>query len=378
MSERQDAGGPSTMNGPARTERRGGLGRGLAALIPTGPPEDAAPAPSRHGLGNRAADVVFGARRSDEEPGDLATTGDGSTGNTADIAAMVPGEASGEVAGAVYREVRIDGIRPNSRQPRQVFDEEALVELEHSIREFGLLQPIVVRELAVPEAGADGGPSLTHELVMGERRWRAAQRVGLELIPAIVRHTPDDTLLRDALLENIHRAQLNPLEEAAAYQQLLTEFDVTHEQLADRIGRSRPAITNTIRLLRLPVAVQRRVAAGVLSAGHARALLGLEDPGAQEELAARIVAEGLSVRAAEEAVTLARGGTPNAGKRAPARKPMHAPGLQDLAERLSDTFDTRVKVELGQRKGRIVVEFGSVDDLERIARLMGRDPSSGS
>jgi ParB family transcriptional regulator, chromosome partitioning protein len=382
MSERQDAerpgGGPSTMNGPARTERRGGLGRGLAALIPTGPPEADAPAPSRHGLGNRAADVVFGARRPDEEPGDVATTGAGSTGNTGDVAATVPGEISGEVAGAVYREVRIDGIRPNSRQPRQVFDEEALAELEHSIREFGLLQPIVVRELAVPEAGADGGPALTHELVMGERRWRAAQRVGLELIPAIVRHTPDDTLLRDALLENIHRAQLNPLEEAAAYQQLLTEFDVTHEQLADRIGRSRPAITNTIRLLRLPVAVQRRVAAGVLSAGHARALLGLEDPGAQEELAARIVAEGLSVRAAEEAVTLARGGTPNAGKRAPARKPMHAPGLQDLAERLSDTFDTRVKVELGQRKGRIVVEFGSVDDLERIARLMGRDPSSGS
>jgi ParB family chromosome partitioning protein len=366
------------MNGPARTERRGGLGRGLAALIPTGPPEADTPAPSRHGLGNRAADVVFGARRSDEEPGDVATTGAGSTGNTGDVAGTLPGEISGEVAGAVYREVRIDGIRPNSRQPRQVFDEEALAELEHSIREFGLLQPIVVRELAVPEAGADGGPALTHELVMGERRWRAAQRVGLELIPAIVRHTPDDTLLRDALLENIHRAQLNPLEEAAAYQQLLTEFDVTHEQLADRIGRSRPAITNTIRLLRLPVAVQRRVAAGVLSAGHARALLGLEDPGAQEELAARIVAEGLSVRAAEEAVTLARGGTPNAGKRAPARKPMHAPGLQDLAERLSDTFDTRVKVELGQRKGRIVVEFGSVDDLERIARLMGRDPSSGS
>jgi ParB family transcriptional regulator, chromosome partitioning protein len=375
MSERQDAAGPATMHGPARTERRGGLGRGLAALIPTGPPEGAdAPAPPRHGLGNRAADVVFGARRADEETTDVPPTPDDgparSTGNT--------GDPSGDVAGAVYREVRLSGIRPNPRQPRSVFDEEALAELEHSIRAFGLLQPIVVRELTEPEPGADGGPTLTHELVMGERRWRAAQRVGLEHIPAIVRVTPDDSLLRDALLENIHRVQLNPLEEAAAYQQLLTEFDVTHEQLADRIGRSRPAITNTIRLLRLPVAVQRRVAAGVLSAGHARALLGLEDAGAQEELAARIVAEGLSVRAAEEAVTLARGGTPGAGKRAPARKPMHAPGLQDLAERLSDTFDTRVKVELGQRKGRIVVEFGSVDDLERIARLMGRDPSSGS
>jgi len=358
--------------GPSRTERRGGLGRGLAALIPTGPPETPTdgPAPSRHGLGSRAADVVIGARRGEDVPPAAVSP-------TAPEVSAADGPAGGEVAGAVYREVRLDGIRPNPRQPRTVFDDEALAELEHSVREFGLLQPIVVRELGEPEPSPDGGPTLTHELVMGERRWRAAQRVGLEHIPAIVRHTPDDTLLRDALLENIHRVQLNPLEEAAAYQQLLTEFDVTHEQLADRIGRSRPAITNTIRLLRLPVAVQRRVAAGVLSAGHARALLGLEDPGAQEELAARIVAEGLSVRAAEEAVTLARGGTPNAGKRAPARRPMHAPGLQDLAERLSDTFDTRVKVELGQRKGRIVVEFGSVDDLERIARLMGRDPSPG-
>lgn len=354
-----------------RTERRGGLGRGLAALIPTGPPEtEGAPVPSRRGLGNQAADVVFGNRRTPDAPDETA-----STTSTTNGTATAP-EASGEVAGAVYREVRLDGIRPNPKQPRTVFDEEALAELEHSIREFGLLQPIVVRELPTPEPGPDGGPSLTHELVMGERRWRAAQKVGLEHIPAIVRQTPDDTLLRDALLENIHRVQLNPLEEAAAYQQLLTEFDVTHEQLADRIGRSRPAITNTIRLLRLPVAVQRRVAAGVLSAGHARALLGLDDPGAQEELAARIVAEGLSVRAAEEAVTLARGGQPPA-KRAPARRPMHAPGLQDLAERLSDTFDTRVKVELGQRKGRIVVEFGSVDDLERIARLMDSAPSSG-
>ncbi|MHC1558255.1 ParB/RepB/Spo0J family partition protein [Actinomycetospora sp. C-140] len=363
-----------------RTERRGGLGRGLAALIPTGPPEtDGTAAPSRHGLGNQAADVMFGARRA-EGPG--AGEDDRDHGNGRDRAATTNGataapELSGEVAGAVYREVRLDGIRPNPRQPRTVFDEEALAELEHSVREFGLLQPIVVRELPEPEPGVDGGPQLTHELVMGERRWRAAQRVGLEHIPAIVRQTTDDALLRDALLENIHRVQLNPLEEAAAYQQLLTEFDVTHEQLADRIGRSRPAITNTIRLMKLPVAVQRRVAAGVLSAGHARALLGLEDAGTQEELAARIVAEGLSVRAAEEAVTLARGGTTNATKRAPARKPMHAPGLQDLAERLSDQFDTRVKVELGQRKGRIVVEFGSVDDLERIAQLMGRDPSSG-
>jgi ParB family transcriptional regulator, chromosome partitioning protein len=346
------------------TERRGGLGRGLAALIPTGPPEHADTSVARSGVGNRAADVVIGQR----SPAAAMRT------------AATPDPVDGaSVAGAVYREVRVDGIRANPRQPRTVFDEEALAELEHSVREFGLLQPIVVRELDEAVAG-EGGVDVTHELVMGERRWRAAQRAGLTHIPAIVRRTADDDLLRDALLENIHRVQLNPLEEAAAYQQLLTEFAVTHEQLADRIGRSRPAITNTIRLLRLPVAVQRRVAAGVLSAGHARALLGIEDTAAQEELAARIVAEGMSVRAAEEAVTLARGekDTSAAKRRAPGRKPLHAPGLQDLAERLSDTYDTRVKVELGQRKGRIVVEFGSVEDLERIARLMGREGLSAS
>jgi ParB family chromosome partitioning protein len=207
---------------------------------------------------------------------------------------------------------------------------------------------------------------------MGERRWRAAQRAGLTRLPAIIRHTGDDAMLRDALLENIHRVQLNPLDEAAAYEQLLAEFGVTQTELADRIGRSRPVVTNTIRLLKLPVSVQRRVAAGVLSAGHARALLGVEGPGRQEDLAARIVAEGLSVRATEEAVVLMRGEGPPSAKPAARRKPLQAPGLQDLADRLSDTYDTRVKVELGQRKGRIVVEFGSVEDLERIAKLMNR------
>jgi ParB family chromosome partitioning protein len=305
--------------------RKGGLGRGLAALIPT------APAP-----GAGAAELVVGAKTSNGEAA-----------------------AHDRLVGAVYREIPIGSVRPNAKQPRQVFDEQALAELTHSIRAFGLMQPIVVREL-------DPG---SYELVVGERRWRAAADAGLERIPAIVRQTEDQAMLRDALLENIHRVQLNPLEEAAAYQQLLEEFGVTHEQLADRLGRSRPVITNTIRLLRLPVAVQRRVAAGVLSAGHARALLALDDPGAQEELAARIIAEGLSVRGTEEAVTLARGAAPPRQKPA-ARKPMQAPGLQDLAERLSDAFDTRVKVELGRRKGRIVVEFGSVDDLERIVALM--------
>ena len=312
--------------------RKGGLGRGLASLIPTGP-ADGGPR-----MGDAAADAVFGGP------------------------AVVPDDI-----GAVYREIAPSDIEPNPRQPRQVFDEEALSELVHSIREFGLMQPIVVREVT------DGSGGRRYQLVMGERRWRASQQAGLVAIPAIVRETTDDHLLRDALLENIHRAQLNPLEEAAAYQQLLEEFEVTHEELAGRIGRSRPVISNMIRLLRLPVPVQRRVAAGVLSAGHARALLALEaGPEAQEELAARIVAEGLSVRATEETVTLAnRSDNKPAGP--PRRKPIQMPGLQDVAERLSGTYDTRVTVSLGKRKGKIVVEFGSVEDLQRIVGLM--DPS---
>jgi ParB family chromosome partitioning protein len=322
------------------TERKGGLGRGLAALIPSGPPPGSVP--PAVGASNGAASGT--------------PAGDGGTTVQVDVA----------VAGAVYRELPIDSIAPNAKQPRQVFDDEALAELEHSIREFGLMQPIVVREF---EAGR-------YEIVMGERRWRAAQQAGLDAIPAIVRKTSDDAMLRDALLENIHRVQLNPLEEAAAYQQLLEEFEVTHEELANRIGRSRPVITNMIRLLKLPLPVQRRVAAGVLSAGHARALLGLEDAGAQEELAARIIAEGLSVRATEEAVTLAKS-EPTRQPKAPPRKPIQAPGLQDLADRLSDSFDTRVKVELGRRKGRIVVEFASVDDLERIVKIMHPDQTNG-
>jgi ParB family chromosome partitioning protein len=290
----------------------------------------------------------------------------------ADVVIGGSGQAVIDSVGAVYREIDPSAIDPNPRQPRQVFDDEALAELVHSIREFGLMQPIVVR--AVTD-GVSPGAAPRYQLVMGERRWRAAQQAGLATIPAIVRETADDNLLRDALLENIHRVQLNPLEEAAAYQQLLDEFGVTHDELAVRIGRSRPVISNMIRLLRLPIAVQRRVAAGVLSAGHARALLALEaGPEAQEELAARIVAEGLSVRATEEAVTLANRadtGTPTP----PRRKPIHMPGLQDVAERLSTTFDTRVSVSLGKRKGKIVVEFGSVDDLQRIVAMM--DPSNG-
>jgi ParB family chromosome partitioning protein len=282
----------------------------------------------------------------------------------ADVVLGGPAPVSSDGVGAVYREIDPELIEPNPRQPRQVFDDEALAELVHSIQEFGLMQPIVVRSL--PDTA--GGPR--YQLVMGERRWRAAQQAGLGFIPAIVRETEEENLLRDALLENIHRVQLNPLEEAAAYQQLLDEFGVTHDELAARIGRSRPLITNMIRLLRLPIAVQRRVAAGVLSAGHARALLSMETgPDVQEELAARIVAEGLSVRATEEAVTLANRGDA-AAPAGPRRKPIQMPGLQEVAERLSAAFDTRVSVSLGKRKGKIVVEFGSVDDLQRIVDLM--------
>ncbi|AZI59280.1 ParB/RepB/Spo0J family partition protein [Nakamurella antarctica] len=321
------------------SKSRGGLGRGLASLIPSGP---ASP----------INDVIIGGTsRATEQPAAVP-----------DKQPEEPHEVRNEARadapqGPHYREIPVGSIRPNPVNPRTIFDEEALAELEHSIREFGLLQPIVVRE-------AEDG----YELIMGERRWRAAGRAGLEVIPAIVRRTEDADLLRDALLENIHRANLNPLEEAAAYQQLLEEFNVTHEELATKLGRSRPVISNTIRLLKLPVPVQRRVAAGILSAGHARALLSLEEAEAQEELAIRIVAEGLSVRGTEEAVTMM------AGRKAPPKRPapkkLIMPALKELASNLSDTFDTRVLVELGRKKGRIVVEFATVDDLERIVSIM--------
>jgi ParB family chromosome partitioning protein len=265
--------------------------------------------------------------------------------------------AAAAVAGAYFEEVPVEAVTPNPRQPRQVFDEDALTELADSIKIVGLLQPVVVRKV---EPGR-------YEIVMGERRWRACQLAGLDVVPAIVRETSDTDLLRDALIENLHREQLNPLEEAAAYQQLLDDFSATHDELARKIGRSRPHISNTIRLLNLPAAVQKRVAAGVLSAGHARALLSVTDTPTQEHLAHRIVAEGLSVRAVEEIVSLGAAGTPSApaNRKHPGKAPV-APGLKDLADRLSDVFDTRVKVELGQRKGKIVVEFATLDDLERI------------
>jgi ParB family transcriptional regulator, chromosome partitioning protein len=311
---------------------RGGLGRGLGALIPTTPP---APAVSTEDTG---ATVTPEATVADAHANQLAP-----------------------VPGARFAEIPVDSIVPNPKQPRQIFDEGAFEELKQSIDAVGFLQPIVVRE-----TGTD-----KFELVMGERRWRAAQAIGRELIPAIVRETRDDAMLRDALLENIHRANLNALEEAAAYQQLLTEFGATHDELARRIGRSRPQISNTIRLLNLPAAVQRRVAAGVLSAGHARALLSLDDALEQEALATRIVAEGLSVRATEELVQLAASGDA-ARPRAASRRQTAVPrAMSDLADRLSDRFDTRVKIDVGRSKGKIVIEFGSVDDLERIVGIFG-------
>jgi ParB family chromosome partitioning protein len=322
-----------------------GLGKGLGALIPTAPAAVSPP-------GGIQAPGGPGAPAGAAGPGDGAG-GPGAQGGTA-------GQYPAAVPGAYFEEIPVGAITPNPRQPRQVFDEEALSELADSIRVVGLLQPVIVRQL---QPGR-------YEIVMGERRWRACQLAELQVVPAIVRETSDTDLLRDALIENLHREQLNALEEAAAYQQLLDDFSATHEELARRIGRSRPHISNTIRLLNLPVAVQKRVAAGVLSAGHARALLGVDDPEAQERLAHRIVAEGLSVRAVEEIVAMGSGEQAAPASRRRVGKAPVAPALKDLADKLSDVFDTRVKVELGQRKGKIVVEFASLEDLERIVRSM--------
>ena len=286
---------------------------------------------------------------------------EGTTESEGAAAAQADGDdALLTVPGARFAELPVRSIRPNPRQPRTVFQEDALDELIGSIREIGVLQPIVVR----PD-GADG-----YELIMGERRWRATQAAGLDTIPAIVRDTEDSDLLRDALLENLHRSELNPLEEAAAYRQLLDDFGCTHEELAARIHRSRPQISNTLRLLRLPPLVQRRVAAGVLSAGHARALLGLADGAAIERLAQRIVSEGLSVRAVEEIVSL--GGEDEPKRRQP-RAGERNEALDELASRLSDRLDTRVKINLGKSRGRLTVEFASVQDLNRILESLTPD-----
>lgn len=336
------------------TDRRRGLGRGLGALIPAAP------------AGDRPSDVFF--------PRESGFTGNGgpedvgraptSTPTTAQSGDETPQEQSGlaPVPGATFAQIPLDQILPNPRQPRQVFDEDDLAELVASITELGVLQPVVVRPIPADGAGESG--SARFELVMGERRYRASVEAGTSTIPAIVRETGDEHMLRDALLENLHRAQLNPLEEAAAYQQLLDDFGCTHEVLASRIGRSRPQISNTLRLLKLPPLVQRRVASGVLSAGHARALLGLPDGAAMERLAQRIVAEGLSVRSVEEIVVL--GGDEAPRERSSRSRREVSPELERAASALSERLDTRVQVSMGRRKGKITVEFAGEEDLHRI------------
>jgi ParB family chromosome partitioning protein len=305
-----------------------------------------------------AANVASREEPAASEPAE-ATADDAFSGS---LPAEAPEVQLVEVPGARFAEIPVGDIHPNRKQPRSVFDEDDMAELVHSVKEIGVLQPIVVRTST--EKGGE-----PYELVMGERRWRAVQAAGLETIPAIVRDTNDDDLLRDALLENLHRSQLNPLEEAAAYQQLLEDFGTTHEQLADRIGRSRPQVSNTLRLLKLPPLVQRRVAASVLSAGHARALLALPDAAAMERLAQKIVSEGMSVRATEEAVALYQDPTVPPKNSIPRPNARHE-RLDYLASSLSDRLDTNVKITLGARKGRVSIEFASVEDLNRIMDVL--------
>ncbi|GGL08413.1 ParB family chromosome partitioning protein [Curtobacterium luteum] len=312
--------------------KRTGLGRGIGALIPTVSEQQ-----------DRPVDVFF------------PTGGSPASAPTADDLVAVPGA----------RLVNLNplDVVPNAQQPRKEFREEELQELVHSIREIGVLQPIVVR----PIAGAEGNAP-QYELIMGERRLRATKELGLSTIPAIVKDTPDDAMLRDALLENLHRAQLNPLEEASAYQQLLADFGITQEQLAQRIGRSRPQITNTIRLLRLPSPVQRRVAAGVLSAGHARAILAAPDAESMEYLAEKIVNEDLSVRTAEALAQQLSSKTPPKSTPQPSKRQAH---FDDLAERLGDRLNTRVKIAVGARKSSVTIDFANGDDLNRILGELG-------
>ncbi|WDG18143.1 ParB/RepB/Spo0J family partition protein [Microbacterium sp. Clip185] len=317
--------------------KRTGLGRGIGALIPTSEASEARP-----------VDVFF--------PGAPAPTSDAAKDEA-------PQEELLTVPGARLIQVDPHAIVPNPRQPRTNFDPDDLAELVHSVREFGVLQPVVVRDTG------DG----TYELIMGERRTRAAREAGLETIPAILRETADEDLLRDALLENLHRSQLNPLEEASAYQQLLEDFGITQEQLATRIGRSRPQISNTIRLLRLPVSVQQRVAAGVLSAGHARAILSVEDGESMQRLADKIVNEDLSVRAAEAAAK----GAATVKRPAPKAGARRA-HLDEIAERLGDRLNTRVKISISARKGQIAIDFATIQDLNRILTELGEEELGAS
>ncbi len=319
-------------------DKKVGLGRGIGALIPTTPLAS-----------ERPIDVFFG-----NQPGE-GVAPEASVGAESNLVA---------VPGASFGYLNVTAIIPNPMQPRSVFEPEAFAELVHSVREFGVLQPIVVR----PLGEQDGQP--TYELIMGERRLRASKEAGLDKIPAVIRETADENMLRDALLENIHRANLNPLEEASAYQQLLSDFGITQDQLAEKIGRSRPQITNTIRLLKLPMGVQQKVAAGVLSAGHARAILSVVDEARMEHFANKVIQEGLSVRSLEEIGALDKPAKP--GKAA-----IIAGGRQDslksLAEKLGDRLDTKVSIVLGKKKGQLVIDFATVGDLTRILKELGVD-----
>ena len=372
------------------SQKRRALGRGLGALIPTAPASDGSSRPMDVFFKGNSADRIDPPlvsretathqddRIDNSEPVSGVDHADQTTG--AHFTPETPGPDLAPVPGARYAELPVLSIRPNPKQPRKDFGEDDMAELVFSIREIGVLQPVVVRPIPAEELdetagqGPKGVDRPRFELIMGERRWRATQAAGLAVIPAIIKDTHDDDLLRDALLENLHRSELNALEEAAAYRQLLDDFGCTHDELAARIGRSRPQISNTLRLLKLPPLVQRRVAAGVLSAGHARGLLGLADGASMERLAQRIVSEGLSVRNVEEIVTLGGDDAPRARKpRAGSRRPR----TDALAARLSDRFDTRVLIHLGQRKGKLTVEFASVEDLNRIVDLMGGTSSGG-
>lgn len=291
-------------------EKRGGLGKGIGALIPSGEKD--------------AVDVFFSSEQK--------TT-------------LLP------VPGAAFASIPVEQIQPNPQQPRDVFEPEAFQELVHSVKEFGVLQPIVVRP------AGDG-----FQLIMGERRWRASREAGLAEIPAIIRETSDENLLRDALLENLHRSDLNPLEEAAAYKQLLEDFGITQEQLADKLGRSRPQITNTLRLMKLPVMVQEKLVSGVLSSGHARALLSIENESQVIELANKVIKQGLSVRALEELISVTKGKKPKA-KITPGST---GGALTELEERLAERLNTSVSIKLGKKRGQLVIDFANFADLKRL------------
>jgi ParB family chromosome partitioning protein len=312
-------------------KKKVGLGRGIGALIPT----SAVPS---------------------ERPIDVFFSGNAENGKKPESAQELV-----QVDGLRFGELDVTAIQPNAAQPRKVFEAEPFAELVHSVKEFGVLQPIVVRELSPGK----------YELIMGERRLRASKEAGLKKIPAVIRETSDDNMLRDALLENIHRANLNPLEEASAYQQLLSDFGITQDQLAEKIGRSRPQITNTIRLLKLPISVQQKVAAGVLSAGHARAILSAPDASRMEYFANKVINEGLSVRSLEELVGMDKP-VATAGK-ATITQGARKDSLKVIAEQLGDLLDTKVSIKLGSKKGQLVIDFATVADLNRILKELGQE-----